>query len=217
MSKLGAFYTAYKEGEALEKSIETHYQFYPDMSCYVVSQGDNYSYLEKRFPNLKAVTVEDVTSWTVKNVNRNNFKNLEVQAGIKKCINEFNSWLEAAVDFCKSDYILISQPDVILRGELTIPDKVDFLQPCDINFYHPPDGCDDINKILKSIAGAKEFTCWGFPEIFSSESFSKTMLFIKNNPEIFEEIVRADDRVHHSDFNLPIFFAAAGYHSTHNP
>lgn len=214
MSTLGVFYTCYKEGIAVEKSIATHYKYHPDCKVYLVSEGDDFSHLEMKFPNLKANLVEDISTWPVKCVNASNFRNVDIQDRIKTYFHAILGRIEDATNFCNTTHILHSQPDVILRGRLTIPDDAKLLQPF-VNVYDERRG--GLKELLRQTPGAVDFNYWGFPQIHSSNVFNEMLKLIRGNPEVLNSIITADCAIHHSDMFMPFLFALTGYTSTHNP
>lgn len=217
MTDLGMFFTAYKEGKAVDFSISTFYEFYPNRPAFIYSEGDDFSYLQEKYSSLTCKVVDDaMASWLVRNVNSNNFRQVEIQKKIKDYLDiAISRHVEATIK-CNTEYMLCSQPDVMLRGKLTIPNSVSMLQSHVNHYASRPDG-SCIQKFLSKIPGSANFEWWGYPQIFSSKSFLKGVDVVYKNKELFHDLLMTDERVHHSDIWLPVFLAAAGYHSVHNP
>lgn len=217
MPELGMFFTAYKEGKAVDFSISTFYKFYPDSPAYIYSEGDDFSYLQEKYSQLTCKVVEDAfASWLVKNVNGENFRQPDIQKKIEEYLDIVIARHVEATIGCGTRYILCSQPDVMLRGKLTIPENAAMLQS-HVNGYTPRSEGSCIQKFLSEIPGSANFECWGYPQIFSSEAFLKGVEIAYTNKEVFHKLLMTDERIHHSDMWIPVFLAAAGYPSVHNP
>lgn len=217
MSELGMYFTAYKEGKAVDFSIDTFYKFYPDSPAYIYSEYEDFSYLQEKYAHLTCKVVKDAfASWLVKNVNRKNFRQPEIQKRIEAYFDIVVARHVEAIVGCRTKYMLCSQPDVMLRGKLTIPADVTMLQSHVNNYTPRPDG-SCIQAFLKEIPNSANFEWWGYPPIFLSAAFLKGVEVVYSNKNVFRRLLLIDERIHHSDIWIPVFLAAAGYSSTHNP
>lgn len=211
--KLGIFYSCYKEKNAVEYSISELRKIYKDNPIYLVSDGGlDFKYLENQYDNIRANLDVDTMSDTFKITDRN-FTQENHQISMKKCVFAVLDRLEKAINFCQSDYILMMDPDTLVRGELNIPDGVELLGSR-INRGFP----EKYKNILRGIDGAKVIDHWGAtPAIFKVSSFKKSLEFIKNNKRIFDEFCMSFYAMYAHDVLLPTLFAIIGHEETFNP
>jgi hypothetical protein len=67
MTSLGFFFSCFNENKAVEYSLSELVKHYPDSPIYLVSDGGNdFSYLESEYKNLKFSFEEDTMSETFK-------------------------------------------------------------------------------------------------------------------------------------------------------
>lgn len=217
MKTLGFFYTCFKEKRAIEYSLQQLNLHYPDAPIYLVSDGGlDFSYLEKDYKNLVTSLEEDTMSPTFKitgELDTGNFREEQNQEIIKKCAWTVLDRLEKAIEYCKTDYILMLDPDALVRGNLTIPDGVKLLGTRLNRGF--PQGFKDV---LSSIDGAKVIDCWGAtPGIFEVETFLKGLNVLKCNPSIIDRLSMEFYAVYAHDVLLPIVFSLVGEEETYNP
>ncbi len=72
MNNLGIFYSCYKEKRAVDNSIRELRNHYPNVPIYLVSDGGlDYTYLCKKYKNIKVSLEEDTMGDTFKVTNIN--------------------------------------------------------------------------------------------------------------------------------------------------
>jgi len=222
MSSIGFFFSCYKEKRAVEYSLSELVKHYPDSPIYLVSDGgEDFSYLESEYKNLKTNLEEDTMSETFKitagrsgcdKVN-GNFQEEYYQNVIKKCTLAVLNRLESAIDYCKTDYILMMDPDTLVRGKLTIPEDAKLLGSR-INKGLPK----GVKDILARVEGAKIIDCWGAtPAIFETETFMKSWEMFKHTPELLDMLSKEFYAIYAHDVLLPIIFALVGEDEIYNP
>lgn len=222
MSSLGFFFSCYKEKRAVEYSLSELVKHYPDSPIYLVSDGgEDFSYLESKFKNLKTTLEEDTMSETFKitagrsgcDSIRGNFQQKYYQGVIQKCTLAVLNRLEKAIDYCKTDYILMMDPDTLVRGKLTIPEGAKLLGSR-INKGLP----QGVKNILARVEGAKIIDCWGAtPAIFETETFMKSWEMFKHTPELLDMLSKEFYAIYAHDVLLPIIFALVGEDEIYNP
>lgn len=213
MKNLGILYTCFKEKKAIEFSIHMLRQVYPDIKIYLVSDGGfDYSYLKNDYSNIETVLDQDTISST-KSITPNNFKLSENQEKIKLCAFTTLNRLNSAIDYCDSEYMLMMDPDTLVRGPLNIPIDVKLLGTR-LNYPFPT----EYKTILENISGAKIINCWGAtPGIFHVPTYKKALNYLNNNIELFDKFTQAFYAMYAHDVLLPTLFALIGEEETFNP
>jgi len=214
MSDFGVSYSCYTEQEAVQNSITQLRSIYPDCPVYLVSDGGgDYSFLEKKFDNLKASMESDMRGWCQAKDGIDAYNRPDV---LDRLYETGMSWIDrnkAAVDFCQKPYMLMMESDVLVRGPITIPFGSKLLGPV-VNFGKNAKWRD----VLKRIPGAIDCDSWGWPYIYESDAFLKVYDFVKNNDDIFWDLIKSDVGFGSAgDITTPVLFAACGYGVTYNP
>jgi hypothetical protein len=222
MSSIGFFFSCFKEKKAVEYSLSQLVSHYPDSPIYLVSDGgEDFSYLESKYKNLKTFLEEDTMSETFKitagpsgcDQKVGNYVEGYYQDVIKKCALAVLNRLESAVNYCKTDYILMMDPDTLVRGKLTIPEGSKLLGSR-INQGFPK----GLKDILERVEGAKVIDCWGAtPAIFETQTYMKSWELLKNTPELLDLMAKEFYAIYAHDVLLPIIFALVGEEETFNP
>ena len=117
---IGFFYTCYKENRAVEYSIKRLRRVYPDAPIYLVSEGTDFSYLEEDYDEISTHLEEDTMSPTFHITGdywQGNFRERNNQEAIHKCAWATLTRLEKAIDYCKTEYMVMCDPDVLVREE----------------------------------------------------------------------------------------------------
>ena len=214
---IGFFYTCYNEKRAVEYSIKRLRRAYPDAPIYLVSEGEDFSYLEETYDELSTHVDEDTMSptfgitgdyWT------GNFREEDNQKAIHKCAWATLNRLERAVEWCKTDYMVMCDPDTLVRGELTIPEGVKLLGS---RLNKLPPEFKGLQEVLKKHGGIP-IDCWGAqPCVFETNTFLKALSMLKSEPGIMSELSMEYYALHAHDLLLPLMFALVGEEETLNP
>jgi len=213
VEKLGVFYSCFRESNAVNFSIDILNIVYPNIKIYLVSDGgEDFSYLTKKYPNIKTVQEEDTMSETFK-VTDVNFREEENQKIIKKCTESVIRRIEDSLDYLQCEYVLMCDPDTLVRGKLNIPEGVDLLGS-KINFNTP----EPYKNLLRSIDGAKIIDSWGAtPAIFKTSTFLKSLEVLNKNSDLLDKLCETFYALYAHDFLLPTLFALIGKEETYNP
>lgn len=216
MNSFGVSYSCYTETEAVTYSIELLKSIYPDCPVYLVSDGGaDFRFLEKKFSRVKVSQEDDMRGWCQRKRPHENTQNM-----YDKLHATASSWIDRnkrAVDFCETSHVLMMEPDVLLRGKISIPEGSKLLAPELVNFAERSDNVAGWVKVLEKIPGAVTCPGWSWPFIYESEAFCNVYKFAKENPDIFKEFVLADWEFGSAgDVTLPVLFAACGYSMTVN-
>jgi len=222
MKSLGFFVSCFNEKRAVEYSLNELKKYYPESPIYLVSDGGiDFKYLENEFQYLKTSLEEDTMSKTFEitagytgcDYVNGNYREEHYQNAIKECTLAVLNRLEKAIEYCKTDYILMMDPDTLVRGELNIPDGVKLLGSR-INHGLPI----GLRNLLSRVEGAKVIDCWGAtPAIFEVNTFLKSWEMFKNTPDLLNEMAKEFYAIYAHDVLLPIIFALVGEEETFNP
>ncbi|MFN9958666.1 MAG: hypothetical protein ACK55I_36710, partial [bacterium] len=113
--------------------------------------------------------------------------------------------------------ILIMEPDVLVRGKLTVfPDKNNALLGTRIN---KPDHKEfyKMRSIIKDIPGSVDPTNYGStPAFYNTDAMIKVANFVKENQNIIKKFVDTDSVFVCYDVFLTILFAACGFDEVYN-
>lgn len=214
---IGFSYTCFNETKAVEHSIIELRKVYPTAPVFLTSDGGiDFSYLEEKY-NIKTYMGEDTFSDILhpRNMSHDQFaktyKIKEHQDIIKKCINGTLDRLKMAISYCDTDYIVMMDPDALVRGKLTIP-KDSTLLGSRINHGLP----QTYKDILLNINGAKVIDTWGAtPGIFHTKTYLQCLpLLTKDRLDQFCQSFYA---MYAHDVLLPTIFALGGHEEQYNP
>lgn len=204
----GIFYTCFTETEAVDFSIETLKQHYPDCPVYLVSDGgSDFSFLEQKYRNVKVQTKHDSRGIS-QNFTFEKWKDPNNREKVYESIIEFFDRNMEAIQYCKTDSILIMEPDVLVRGKLkNLPSDKNSLLGSRIN---------EVPNVLKEIARkinpSVNCTHYGStPAFYYTNSFLRVNEFIRNNKNLVMEFINADPAFVCYDVFLTCLFACCGY------
>lgn len=144
-----------------------------------------------------------------------NLKNtIEEKEGVINSIYTFLRRIKDSIDYCSSEYILIMESDVLVRGELTIPrDSVLLGSKINPSIYREA----EVNKIINKYGGVNVHGYGCTPVIFKSDIFIEAYEFIKKNPKFIEELCDITYQIAMYDILLPIVFSLLGHTEEFNP
>ena len=128
--------------------------------------------------------------------------------------NAFLHRVKQAINYCESEYLLLMDPDALVRGLLTIPDGVKLLGSR-INSGFPK----EFRDILKSVPGAIDINCWGAtPAIIHCDTFLKAHKYVtETDVTLLPALAKTNYAIFAHDVLLPVLFAIQGYEETFNP
>jgi len=122
----GVFYTCYTEKKAVDYSLEVLYGIYPDVPVYLISDGgSDYSDLEERYSslgfNLKTHLEVDSRGLIPTFAHREDFNTEEIQQKVFDSVITFIERIKRAIDYSKKEFLLVMEPDVLVRGKISNP------------------------------------------------------------------------------------------------
>ena len=211
--KLGFFFSCYKENRAVENSLSELRKHYPDNPIYLVSDGgSDFNYLKDSYDNLFISLEEDTMSSTF-NITDQNWREEVHQNAIRQATYAVLNRLERAIEYCQTDYILMMDPDALVRGQLNIPEGVKLLGSR-VNTGLPV----ELQVVLSRIPGAKVINCWGAtPALFGTKTFMDSWSRLKASPNVMDAFIDSFYAIYAHDVLLPLVFALVGEEETFNP
>jgi hypothetical protein len=212
--KLGAFYTCYDELEATRFSISSFRSSYPLSPIRLFYEGDaDFKSLESEFSNLISSKEEDTLSKCF-GVGPHNYLEPDNLAAISKCAWTVLERLASSIEFLQSEYVIMLDPDAIVRGQLNIPDGSALLGSR-INSHVFV--LSSLNRVLIKYGGVP-LTAWGAtPTIFNADKFLSARKILLDNPDIFPEMCAAFYAIFAHDILLPSVFSLIGESEVFNP
>jgi hypothetical protein len=209
----GVFYTCYKEVESVKYSLDVLWQVYPDCPVYLVSDGGaDYGFLKGMHDRLEVRMEEDSRGFVPK-INSNTYSSKENQELIKKSIVTFLDRVERSIKFCGKPWLLVMEPDVLVRGKLSAPEGVVMLGSR-IN-----KGLEfELRRVVCSVPGSIDVNVWGAtPVLFDCNALLKAKHVLLETPDLLNKLCLSDCRLANYDVLFSVMFACAGYEETFNP
>jgi len=197
MKTLGAVYSCYKNKKATEFALTNFRNHFPENPIYLMSDGgDNFQDLADKF-NCKFVEYENIQG-TNGNYPHESFR--------------IRGWWERhkrAIEYCKTDYMMIMEDDVYVKNSIIIDD--DFHQ----RGVRGPNFPESVKNDIRSCNGI-EVPFYGMcgGSIYNSKTFLSIYdSVIKEINEKHDEITKNPDysQVGAFDANLTYHFSKRGY------
>jgi hypothetical protein len=174
--------------------------------------GNDFSYLERKFTNLKTVLENDTMSITFE-INRYNFQTLNYPLVTERCVKSLLDRLTKAIEYLGTDYVVMLDPDALVRGKLSIPVESKLLGSR-VNRGFPR----NFRKIMKNFPGGISINRWGAtPGIFEVKSFLRAKDNLLSNWHVFRELGRYFHALYAHDVILPVMFGLIGISEEFNP
>lgn len=214
----GVFYTCYTEKKSVDHSLEVLYKLYPEVPVYLISDGgEEYSDLQEKYTaqgfNLKTHLEEDSRGLIPTFAYSEDFYTEETQRKIFNTVMTFLERVKRAIEYSNREFLLVMEPDVLVRGKITNPEKHKLLGSR-VNVGMS----DQIREVVRNYPGSIDVNTWGItPAIFECDSFLKAYKVIKNDEELLKKLCYSDRRFANYDFMFAIIFALIGVPETINP
>jgi hypothetical protein len=226
MKSVGFFYTVFTEKRAVEYSVQELRKFYSSSPIYLVSDGGlDFSYLKNEYNNIETKLEEDTISETFGitagttgcDYINGNYREEHYQTAIKKCAYATLDRIERAIKYCNyPDWMVMCDPDCLIRGELSFPDDAKLLGQR-VNCCLPKGYRD----ILGNIEGAIPILKWGAsPCVFEVQSFLKALKKFRDLDEsmnLLDLLTKEFYGMYAHDVLFPTLFALIGEEEVYNP
>lgn len=210
----GVFYTCFTEKKAVDYSLEVLKTIYPDVKIYLVSDGGcSFDDLKIKYSHLETKLEEDTRSFIPFLKDEVDYKSIETQNKIKNSIIKFLQRVSDAIDYCQEEYLLIMEPDVLVRGKISNSNNSVFLGS------RVNEGLsDELKNILYHTEGAIQINNWGAtPAIFRCDEFKLAYKKLLSTPSLLDSLCLSESRLANYDVLLGVLFALIGIEETNNP
>jgi hypothetical protein len=214
VENFGALVTCYDEIDAVKYSLKCFRKIYPTTNIYLITESKDSDYSSLlEFDNISINHVED-TMYFIPKITDQNFLEPHFQEKILFATTSFLNRVKKAIEYCKNDYLLLMDPDTLVRGPLSIPQGAKLLGSR-INSGLPI----ELRNILSEISGAIDIDCWGAtPAIIHCDTFLKSYKYVTEQDSTFlPRIAKTFYAVFAHDVILPILFALQGEYEIFNP
>lgn len=207
---IGVRYVAFKEVSAVNYSLQLFRQVYPESPVYFVSDGGaDFSYLEND-PHIKYQFGIDTMGYAAAGPQLDGMianKTFDVDKALE--IGEPLHFLERmkdAIEYCKTDYILLMEPDVLVRG------KIEIDHSCHLVGQKPNEIESPVLEYIKLQGGNESVRHFGpVGGLVKSKSFMKVYDHVKRNPRIVRDLLIISPRVKCWDYLIVVLFAIVGF------
>jgi len=206
-TNIGIMMSCFNEVEAVSFAIQELRKFYPENKIYIFNESnESYDFLLKEDHNIKIKNDKDTMSFYYKNNVNDVYLLPEFQTKIQDAFLTFLDRICQTIEYTKGEYILLMDPDVLIRGELTISSNINLLGSLR-NKGVPL----STKKILSEIDGSIVIDQWGAtPAIFRAETFKKAYEKFLSIPNLLEKLTKSWSAFYAHDVIIPILFSLIG-------
>ena len=194
---VGFFFSCYKENRAVEFCINNIREHYPNNPIYISSDGgSDFSYLCDDASICKVY--DDVLGY----VNHPETKDTD---RLIDCCKEFLKRIKDASEYCKTEYIVYYEPDILLRGKIKTQDHSDLT-----GSFANPIHQETISLIKKYNPDNSNYNfgaCGG--SVIKVSSLENVLE--KTTDPILKDLIYTDKRISNCDYLLTVLFSIFGY------
>lgn len=207
ITDIGIMMSCFDEVEAVSFAIQELRKFYPKNKIYVFNESkEDYSFLLKNDDNIKIKNDKDTMSFYYQNSMSSVYHLPEFQLKIQDAFLTFLSRVNQTIEYCQSEYLLLMDPDVLIRGELNIPSNINLLGSLR-NKGVPL----STKKIISEIEGSVIIDEWGAtPGIFKVETFHKAYNKFISIPNLLDKLTMSWSAFYAHDVIIPVLFSLIG-------
>ena len=128
VTDIGIMMSCFDEVEAVSFAIQELRNFYPENKIFVFNESkEDYSFLLEKDKNIKIKNDEDTMSFYYQYPIHEVYLLPEFQEKIQKAVLTFLNRIHQTIEYTQGEYLLLMDPDVLIRGELNIPSNVNLL------------------------------------------------------------------------------------------
>lgn len=207
ITDIGIMMSCFDEVEATSFAIKELRKYYTENKIYIFNESDkDYNFLLKNDNNIKIKNDKDTMSFYYKSSIHNVYLLPEFQLKIQDAFLTFLNRIHQTIEYSKSEYLLLIDPDVLIRGKLNIPSNINLLGS--LRNKNVP---LSTKKILQEIEGAIIIDEWGAtPAIFRVETFLKAYDKFISIPNLLQKFTQSWHFFYAHDVIIPMLFALIG-------
>lgn len=207
ITDIGIMMSCFDEVEAVAYAIQEVRKFYPENKIYIFNESkEDYSFLLEKFNNLKIKNDKDTMSFYYQYDISQVYLIPEFQQKIQEALLTFLDRVKQTIEYSNSEYILLMDPDVLVRGQLTIPSNINLLGSLR-NKGVPT----STKNILSQVEGSVIIDEWGAtPGIFRAKTFEKAYDKLFSIPNLLDKLTTSWSAFYAHDVIIPIIFALIG-------
>lgn len=207
-------FTCFDEFEASRISLNLLKKVYPDIKIRLFTESNlNFNVLEREIFNLKVSSEADTMSKYL-GFTFNGYKPETDFPIVREAALAVINRIEESIDFCDCEYLLMMDPDAIVRGELNIPEGSSLLG-CRANTHIW--AIEKMNNVLEKNSGIR-LSAWGAtPAILNSKDFLKAKDIILNKEGLLDDLCKSFYWFCAHDILLGAMFSLIGKEEVFNP
>ena len=207
ITNIGIMMSCFDEVEAVSFAIQELRKFYPENKIYIFNESnESYQFLLENDLNIKIKNDKDTMSFYYENNVSDVYLRPEFQIKIQDALLTFLDRICQTIEYAESEYLLLMDPDVLIRGVLNIPSNTNLLGSLR-NSGVP----SSTKKILSEIEGSVIINEWGAtPAIFRVETFKKSYDKFLSTPNLLEKLTKSWSAFYAHDVIIPILFSLIG-------
>lgn len=199
--------SCFNETKAVSFAIQELRKFYPKNRVYIFNEStEDYSFLLNEDSNIKIKNDKDTMSFYYQNDMSSVYLLPEFQIKIQDAFMTFLRRINETIEYTNSEYLLLMDPDVLIRGVLNIPSNVSLLGSLR-NSGIPL----TTKNILSEVEGSIIIDRWGAtPGIFRVETFKRAYNKFISIPNLLEKFTKSWSSFYAHDVIIPILFSLVG-------
>jgi hypothetical protein len=207
ITNIGIMMSCFDEVKAVSHAIQELRKFYPENKIFIFNESkEDYSFLLNNYDNLKIKNDEDTMSFYYEYNIHEVYLLSEFQTKIQKAFLTFLDRVNQTIEYTQSEYLLLMDPDVLIRGRLNIPSNINLLGSL-ANKGVP----HATKQVLESVEGAIVIDEWGAtPGIFKVETFIKAYNKFLSIPNLLQKFTESWHAFYCHDIIIPMLFALIG-------
>jgi hypothetical protein len=207
ITDIGIMMSCFNEVKAVSYAIQELRKFYPKNKIFIFNESnEDYNFLLENDDNIKIKNDRDTMSFYYENSMSDLYLLPEFQIKIQDAFLTFLDRINQTIEYTQSEYLLLMDPDVLIRGELNISPNVNLLGSLR-NKGIPL----ETKKILSEIDGSIIIDEWGAtPAIFKVETFKKSYNKFISIPNLLSKLTKSWNAFYAHDVIIPILFALIG-------
>ena len=207
ITNIGVMMSCFDEVESVSFAIQNFRKYYPDNKIFIFNESkEDYTFLLEKYDNIKIKNDKDTMSFYYKYPIHDVYLLPEFQEKIQEAFLTFLDRINKTIEYTQSEYLILMDPDVLVRGVLNIPSNVNLLGSLR-NKGIPL----ETKKVLQEVEGSIIIDEWGAtPGIFKVETFQKAYNKFISIPNLLSKLTKSWSSFYAHDVIIPILFSLIG-------